>query len=145
MATIIDIAEAVRAELATGRFSKAFAPTRGYAPQKDLAEMAELQVTVVPRAVEEEIVSRSSLRCSYSIDVAVQQKIDTSTNAQADELMALVEEIKEFFRLRPLASFGAYWQGTECDPIYSPQHWRELGQFTSVITLTFTGMCGRAA
>jgi hypothetical protein len=137
-AAVLDIADAVVAELVTGSFSQPFLPTRAYAPVRDLSEMKDLQVTVVPRSVEEDLAGRSSLQSRYQIDIAIQQKIDTASNTQADALMALVEEIKAHFRLRRLAGLGAIWLRTVNDPIYSPAHWRELGQFTSVITLTFS-------
>ncbi len=48
------------------------------------------------------------------------------------------EEIADYFRLRSLTEYpAATWVKTENDPVYSPDHMREMRQFTSVITLTF--------
>ena len=138
MATIVDIADAVVAELNAGQFSQAFTAVRSYRPQYDLSEMTTLHVTVVPKGVEMVTVSRNSVQHDVSVDVAVQKKLETESNAEIDPLMALVEELADFFRLRRLAACpNAVWMKTENEPVYSPGHLEELRQFTSVLTLTF--------
>ena len=52
MALAIEIADAVAAELAAGQFSQDFTPQRRVLPMFELAELTELHVTVVPKAVE---------------------------------------------------------------------------------------------
>ena len=138
MATIVDIADAVVAELNSGTFSQAMEAVRLYRPQFDLAEMATLHVTVVPKAVETSGASRAGMQYDVSVDVAVQKKLTTESNAEIDVLMGLVEEIADFFRLRRLEQYqNAMWLRTENDPAWSPGHLEELRQFTSVLTLTF--------
>ncbi|NLX57694.1 MAG: hypothetical protein GXY74_01240 [Phycisphaerae bacterium] len=138
MALIVDIADAVVTELNAGTFSQELTAARLYRPEFDLKEMAALHVTVVPRGVEAVTVSRTSVQYDVSVDVAVQKKLSTETNAQIDPLMGLVEEIATFFRLRRLTAYpSASWLRTENEPVYSPGHLEELRQFTSVLTVTF--------
>jgi hypothetical protein len=138
MAVITDIADAVVAELNGGGFSLPFTAARHYRPLFDLKDMQALHVTVVPKGVTIERLDRSRNQEDVQIDVAVQKKFSTGDNAELDALMALVEEIADFFRLRRLAACpAAVWVKTENVPVYAPEHMDELRQFTSVLTLTF--------
>jgi len=138
MAVITDIADAVVAELNAGTFSQPFEAKRYYRPVFDLAEMKDLHVSVVPRGMTIERADRSRNQHDVQIDVAVQQKFQSGDAAELDPLMALVEEIADFFRLRRLTVRPeAVWIRTENVPIYAPEHLDELRQFTSVLTLTF--------
>jgi len=138
MSTIIDIANAVAAELNGGAFSRPIQAVRHYKPSFDLAEMKDLHVSVVPRGMELSGASRSLAQTDVQIDIAVQQKLATGDAAEIDALMRLVEEIADFFRTRRLSACpGAAWVRTENVPIYSPEHLEQLRQFTSVVTVTF--------
>ena len=138
MATIADIAEAVKDELNDGEFSQSFSAERHYQPVFDLADMKDLRVTVAAKGIEIAAAGRSDTQNDYQIDVAVQKKIDTADIAVVDGLMALVEEIADCFRLKRLTRYaGAVWVATENTPIYLPEHFEQMRQFTSVLTLTF--------
>ena len=66
-------------------------------------------------------------------------KPGTLVSAEIDSLMGLVQEVAEF--VRATGRFGdAVWVSTENTPIYSQEHLGELGQFTSVLTLTLREM-----
>lgn len=137
MATIIDIADSVVAELNAATFSQPVSAVRHYAPQYDVAQMTALHVTVVPKALSSQALDRSRDTFEYLIDVAVQQKVDQA-NPPLDVLMTLVEEIADHFRARALDSFpNARCIEVKNEPVYSPEHLTELGQFTSVLTLKF--------
>ena len=138
MATITDIADAVVAELNGHEFSQTFTAQRFYRPVFDLAEMSALHVSVVPRGMTIERLDRSRNQHDMQIDIAVQKKCQACDNAELDVLMALVEEIADFFRLRRLAPYpSAVWVRTENVPVYAPEHLEEYRQFTSILTLTF--------
>jgi hypothetical protein len=138
MAVAIDIADAVVAELNAGSFSQPLTALRHYVPSFDLKEMTELHVSVVPKGLVIAGADRSRNAHDVQIDLGVQKKFTTGDAAEIDPLMTLVEEIADFFRLRPLASYpNAHWIKTENKPIYSQEHWEELRQFTSVLTFTF--------
>ena len=71
------------------------------------------------------------------IDIAVQKKFTADTPEVLDPLMDLVQQISDYFQMRPLPGVGALWVKTENKPIYAPEHMQELRQFTSVLTLTY--------
>jgi hypothetical protein len=133
--TITDIADAVVAEMNGHAFAQSFAAVRGYVPIYSLEQMASLHVTVVPKTTTLQPHSRASVQMDVSVDIAVQQRV--ADDAAADVLMALVEEIADFFRQRRLASVAAVWVSAENNPIYSPEHLAEKRVFTSVLTLTW--------
>jgi len=135
---ITDIADAVVTELNDGEFSQEFTAVRAYRPEFELPEMKDLHVTVVPRGVAITSLGRGVNQHDYQIDVAVQKKLAAEDSAELDPLMALVEEIADFFRLRRLSAYtDAAWVKTENDPVYSQEHLGEMRQLTSVLTLTF--------
>jgi hypothetical protein len=136
-ATIVQIADAVVAELNGTTFSQPLTAERHYQPVFELAEMTELRVSVVPRSVVSKGLDRNRDSFDYLIDVAVQQKIDP-TPGNLDALMELVEEIADHFRSEPLAGFPqARCTEVANEPVYAAEHLDEFRQFTSVLTLTF--------
>ncbi|MCR4411348.1 MAG: hypothetical protein NUV77_02855 [Thermoguttaceae bacterium] len=138
MATIIDVANAVVTQLNSGAFSQLFTAQRLYRPQFDLSEMKTLHVTVVPKALAINSLSRGSDSHEYQIDVAVQKKFETESSEELDPLVGLVEEIADHFRTPRLASLpSALCVKVENKPIYAQEHFDEMRQFTSIITLTF--------
>ena len=97
-----------------------------------------LHVTVVPRGVAKTPLNRSSVSVEVQVDIGVQKKLSQGDNAEVDALLALVEEIAEFFEQRHLVAIpAAVWVKTEHKPLYAAEHMDELRQFTSVVTLTF--------
>jgi len=138
MAVILEIADAVVAELNGTSFSVPFTAVRRYQPKFDLMEMQTLHVSVVPRSLlAAKSVDRNKASVDYLIDVGVQQKTDMS-QAALDGLMALVEEIAAHFEGKPLAGYAAArCMVVKNEPVYFPDHLEQLRQFTSVLTLTF--------
>ena len=137
MATIIDIADSVVAEINATTFSQPVTAARHYAPQFEIGQMGTLHVSVVPKGLASKSLDRSRDTFEYVIDVAVQQMVDQA-NPPLDVLMGLVEEIADHFRAAALASFpNARCTEVKNEPAYSPEHLTELGQFTSVLTLAF--------
>jgi hypothetical protein len=78
MAVILDIADAVVAQLNGTAFSQPLTAERHYQPKFDLSEMTELKVSVVPRALASKTLDRNRDTFDYVIDVAVQKKTDTA-------------------------------------------------------------------
>jgi len=137
MAVVIDIADAVVAELNKTSFSQPVVAERHYHPRFDLSEMANLKVSVVPRSLTSSKLDRSSDSFDYQIDVAIQKRTDTNP-VLLDAMMTLVEEIADHFRTKPLSGYPqARCIEVKNEPIYALEHLDELRQFTSVITLTF--------
>ena len=138
MAVITDIAEAVVAELNAASFSQSFTAARAYSPEFELPDMETLRVTVVPTGITTQPGSRSHRQHDYTVDVAVQKKLQSADNDEIDALMTLAEEVGDHFRFQRLPSFpNEMWLKTENDPVYASEHIRELRQFTSILTVTF--------
>ena len=140
-APIIDIADAVAAALnAPGEpgFSQSLTAERKALPAFDLADLAGLHVTVVPKGVEITGASRSLSQHDYQIDVGVQKKLGSDLEAETAAMLALVDEIAAFLRRRSMA--GAAWVRSVNEPIYSPEHLAEKRLFTSVLTVTYRAM-----
>lgn len=136
MSVIIDLADAVVAHLNATSFSAPLTAQRAYLPLYELPSMAALHVTVVPKALAIETLDRSRDAYDYELDVAVQQKTD-GTSRQLDALMTLVEEIADGFRAPHLATYpAARCTQVENVPVYAAEHLHELGQFTSILSLT---------
>jgi hypothetical protein len=71
------------------------------------------------------------------VDVAVQKKFSKGTNEEIDPLVDLVEKIADEFRLKRLVSFqAARCVKAEHAVLYSSEHWEQLRQFTSLLTLS---------
>jgi hypothetical protein len=135
---LIKVADAVAAALNAASFPMPFTAVRHYQPVFDLAEMADLHVTVVPRGIEVAQVARAKGSFDCKVDVAVQRRFSRGDAAELDPLMELVGEIAESFRGKRLPGMpDAAWVKTEHVPVYAPEHMQELRQFTSVMTLTF--------
>jgi len=138
MAVITDVADALVAELNAASLSQPLTAARHYVPSFELQDMKDLHVSVVPKGVVITKSDRSRNTNDIQVDVAVQKKFETGDAAEIDPLVNLVEEIADHFRLRRLDSYpAAHWIKTEHAPIYAQEHWDELRQFTSVLTLTF--------
>ena len=132
---ITDIAQAVADSLNGHEFSTPFEAKRVALPAFDLADMQALRVTVVPREIETVALDRARDAHDVKVDVAVQKKVASLGNEEIDGLLALVREIADFLNRRNLDD--ALWQKTENKPVYSPEHLREMRQFTSVLTATY--------
>lgn len=135
----IQIADAVVAELRTGTFAPAFVPVRRLLPVRELSELDELRVTVIPRAMESVPLARTTEKRTFTIDIGVQQRVGQDVEHDAAVVMGVAEEIAEFLRNRPLTGKKeASYIGHGIDPIYSPEHLEELRVATSVITVRYT-------
>ena len=138
MATVLQIADSVTAKLNSAVLSQVFTAERLYVPDFDLQDMRELRVSVVPRELTILAHDRTTSKYNARIDVAVQRKFEQGSNVEIDPLVALVEEIADLFRLKRLESMPeARCVQVEHPVIYSAEHWEQLRQFTSLLTLTF--------
>lgn len=142
-AKIIEIADAVVADLNAATFVPDFKATREYVPAAELPDMTTLRVSVVPKGLAAEPASRAALATTYQVDIGVQKKLPTGAAAKkagADALMLLVQKIVAFVNRRKPTAAGVIWVATENDPIFSPEHFEEFGQFLSVITVSYEGI-----
>ncbi len=141
MSLLLDIADAITAKLNADGFPEPFTAVRMYRPEFNLKDLADLHVTVVPRAEVVEGETRATDRFDYAIDVAVQKKLATNDAGEIDDLMGLAELIDDRFRHAVLAtSPNAFWVKSEIRVPYVPEHIEQHQVFTSVLTLTFRAM-----
>ncbi len=143
MSLIVSVANAIVDVLNTapaGTFAQGFAAERQYKPEYDLAQLKTLKVTVVPKKMEIAGLGRNVNQHDVAVDVGIQKKVASASIDELDPLMALVEHIADYLRLKRLAlseNESALWVKTENIPIYSPEHLEQKQVFTSVLTMTF--------
>jgi hypothetical protein len=139
MASLVsEIADAVVEELNAGGFSQAFTAAKAFRFLADLGDLATLSVVVVPASQEIARLDRQQNRHEVAVDVVVRKKVTETEGEEVEDLLSLVDEIGDFFRLRRLAAYPeAVWMRTENAPLYVPQHLDQLRQFTGVLTLVF--------
>ncbi len=138
MATVLYVADAIVAALNSATLSLPVSAQRLYVPNFDLQDTKELHVTVVPREVQITALDRRRDVHEVSVDVAVQKKFDKGDAPEIDPLVVFVEEIADLFKHARLDSFpAAMWTKTQHVVLYSVEHWEQLRQFTSLLTLTF--------
>jgi hypothetical protein len=141
MAWIIDIADAVTAELnaaPSGTFDPAITAVRRVLPEFELSDLAELKVSVVPKAVEINGSTRSASQFDLQVDIGVQKKLGKDLDTEVAALCGLMDQIAGYLRRRTLAAAPhAAWVRTQNDPVYAPEHLAEQRVFTSVLTVTY--------
>jgi len=148
MSLVTDIADAVAAEInaapgSPATFNQAFTAVRKVVPAYELSELADLKVTVVPKAVEITGSTRSASQYDITVDIGIQKKLPATPemDAEVEMLGTLVDQIAEYLRRRPLstAPFAALVSITN-DPVYAPEHLLEKRVFTSVLTVIYRAM-----
>jgi len=143
MSLIVQVADAVTAELNAGTFTPAFTAQRRVLPVYELSELADLRVTVVPKSVEITGSTRAASQHDLTIDIGVQQRVPPESDVDdvVLELGGLVDAIADYLRRRELGQLpGVNWVRTTNDPVYAPEHLTERRVFTSVLTVTYRGM-----
>lgn len=141
MSFAVAIADAVVATLnaaPSGTFSQPFDAQRRIRPVYEPADLAELKVTVVPRAIAIEGGDRATDFFDASVDIAVQRKVDQQDESQAIALLDVAEEIGDHLRHRRLDGLpDAVFRSLAHEPLVAVEHLDQMGVFTSVLTLTY--------
>lgn len=137
MALLIDVANAVVAELNSSViWPEGVAAVMNLKPEFELKDLKKLKVTVVPKALKFTGETRRNGGREVKVDIGIQRK--TADPAILAELLQFVEDIAGLFERKRLSQYQhAVCVGIENDPVYDPEHLRQMRQFTSVITLTF--------
>lgn len=149
-AVILQIADAVTTELNEGdnNWSLPFIARRVYVPLRDLKDMIDLTVSVVPKSLKPVLLNRAGANLyDYLIDIGIQQVIgvgpmtDAEIVAASDPIMSLAEEITSAFFLELLPI--PYMQplprciDAENQPIFHAPDIDEKRLFTTIVTLNF--------
>jgi hypothetical protein len=145
---VVRTADALVASLNDTAFAEPFTAQRAFRPEFQLAQLADLRVTVVPSATARDLAAgdRRGAARTVSIDLGVQRRVDRSEEGDdVAGLLALVEAIDAATLGRAFAvpASGSLPGGiatcveTEADPIYHVPHLENSGVFTGVLRLTF--------
>lgn len=126
MSEVLKIAEAVAVELVDYHAEVVFFP------EFELRELDEMRVVVVPMATEYKTLSRAAHEELLKVQIGFLKR---GCEDNLPDLLRLVEGLGLGFLNKKLA--GATCVCVAYNPIYSAEHLRERGQFTSVIELTF--------
>ncbi|HNO80354.1 MAG TPA: hypothetical protein PKN33_20090 [Phycisphaerae bacterium] len=138
MSTVIDVADAVVASLNAGSFGAPLTAVRKYVPTVELSDLAELNVTVVPKSAEITTATRTSSYFDCTIDIGIQQKVNPDETAELDALANLAEEVIDHLRLSSLDALpGAAWLSIAHEPVFAPEHLDQQRVFTSVVSVTY--------
>ena len=138
MKLAIEIADAIVAELAAHTFSEPLVITRRVLPEFELADLKALTVTVVPKSVGINNITRQSSSFEVAVDVGIQQKIGKDTDTEVARLSGMVTEIVAFMNRRKLTNQpAAVFVSIANEPVYAPEHLSEKRLFTSIVTLHY--------
>jgi hypothetical protein len=140
MSLVTQIAKAVVTELKknVSNFSIPFEPEMLVLPAFEPAELQKLRVSVVPRTLEIERVSRHSSKYTVGIDLGIQRRIEGTPEETVTTIGTLVDEISQFLKETTLSDFpAAQWHGVTNDPIYVPEHLQQKRTFTSLLSVRY--------
>lgn len=133
----VAVADAVVAELNARAWSITFVAERRILPEREIGTFTIPRVTVVPRSQEFAIVARGHVREQVTIDIGIQHHLSGDFDAEVPTDIALVDEIIKHFLGRRLSSPPVVCISAANDPIYSPEHLREMSLVTTIVSLTF--------
>lgn len=143
-AVLLDIADAVTTVLndTAQEWSLPFAAVRRTIPRLRRADLRDLQVTVTPKSRASALLTRGSSQRIVEIYVGLQQHLASDEDPRSDALIALGEEIAEYFDRATLPVHGACCIaakfGDPAEAVHiSVQDENELLVYTGVILLTF--------
>lgn len=140
MQLILDIADAVAAELTDRKFSVPFRAVRRLRPRFTLDELqADLKVSVAPGPVEREFLSRGQVADIYAVGIAFQHRVRADEcDPMIADLLAVVDEVGIFLTGRHLAAVdGLKFEGIEHNPTIAAEHIEDHSVLTSIITVRY--------
>ena len=136
MSTLIAIADAVTASLNAGSFGQPFTAERLYQPAFELADLADLKVSVVPKGVTIATASRDGSYFECAVDVGIQKKV--ADDAEIDGLVDFAEKIADHLRMKRLHDVPeAVWLSIEHEPVVAAEHLEQQRALTSILTVTY--------
>jgi len=133
-AKIVTLANAIVSQLNTD-FVGTFTAVRSYRPAAKLDDLATVAVTVVPKSMEYQPMTRYFEQVDHTVEIGVQQRV--ATTADIDTKTDLVEQIGESLR-RSVFTSGAdkfHVLTVEVSPLVAIEHLDELNVFSSVVSV----------
>lgn len=142
MSLLVDIADALVAELNAQAWGEPFTAVRSYHPQYSLSAdeggstLDTLRVTVVPGGIEGQKLTREHYQKTLKTDIAIQKV--ARTDAARDGLMDLAENILDHLLGIVTATGNTVCKITDVQntPAWAPEHMAQADVFTSLITVT---------
>ena len=135
-AEIIQIADAVVAELNLAVLSQPLQAERVLNPAEQLEDMDTLHVSVTPRSRTISVGSRGEDLNQFTLEVGVRKRF--SGAPELEDLMLLAQEVADFLTRRdPAGHPDAGWVQTVHEPLVVQDHLDQLSQFTSVVAVTY--------
>jgi hypothetical protein len=142
MIDFIQIADAAKNLLNSGTFCLEATIERVIIPELTQAdiEARTLKVSVVPKAIDNEPISRSQDTNEYKIDIGIQKKIE-DIETEVPTLLIFVKEVVNFLKRKSLPTKPqAHYIGLENKSIYDVAHLSEHHVFTTVITVSYRAL-----
>lgn len=126
MSDILNLAHAVAEDL------REYKAELLYFPEFELRDLDDLRIVVVPAGTQYKTLSRAAHEELPKVQIGILKRCREDA---LDEMLCFAEKLGLGFLNRKLA--GGTCVSVIYNPIYSPEHLRERGQFTSVIELVF--------
>ncbi len=147
-AIIIEIADAVTAEINAATLSQSFTAKRSYVPVHELSILSDLEVSVVPFNVIGNTIDRAGRQMlNYEVYVLIEKRLPIGELSEAqiiaycDPYMLLAQELVDLFNGMMLSlaydSLVPRCVDVKNSPCFSPHRLDEEGVFTSEIILNF--------
>ncbi|MDD3587320.1 MAG: hypothetical protein PHQ75_09060 [Thermoguttaceae bacterium] len=139
MSIATDLADAVLQEInAKENWPIPFTASRIAVPRKEIKELNEISISVIPSSVQYQREARDYMRFTITIDIGIQKHLDGNETDAVCELGTLVDEIAKYMTGRKLTKIpSAKNIGTSNDPLYIQEHILQKRVFTSVISLKY--------
>ncbi|MDD5503347.1 MAG: hypothetical protein PHH26_07805 [Candidatus Thermoplasmatota archaeon] len=136
--TAVQVADAVVTALNAGEFTREFTAVRAFLPYFTSAQLATVQVSVVPGGIEMTPVTRANTLDVLSVDIGVIKNVDPGDGDEINNLINFVHEIIEYMRgLKLTAQPNASWFKTAVDPLYSEEQLSQNKCFMSILTVSY--------
>lgn len=139
MSIATKLADAVLYEInAKETWSIPFTASRLAVPRKEIKDLNEVTVSVIPSSVQYQREARDYMRYTVVVDIGIQKHLDGNETDAVGELGSLTDQIAQYMTGRKLSQMkSAKNIGTSNDPIYVQEHLLQKRVFTSVISLKY--------
>lgn len=137
---MIDIADAVVAELESNADFAAYDISRAYVAPTVPEDLTGTRVTVVGRAQTRERITRDSRFHVATIAVVIQRKLasEATLAADADAAMLVTQSIMQFLEDRQLTAMpSSIFQSVTNDPVFAANTFHENRIFMSILDVVY--------
>jgi hypothetical protein len=137
--TIIELADAIRDDLAQASLSQDLSIERRLVPEFDVKELGTLKTTVRPAGEEIAFESRAATRHDYVIEICLWKKVTTDDGPAVEELITLLQEVADYFRFRQVTGRAERMAGVRTIVHYEDETQRSHRLYRGIVQLLFRG------